>query len=239
MSTPKIVTICGSTRFRAEIAEANRVLTLAGYIVLAPGVFAHDGDEISDEQKVALDQLHFQKIDLARWIYVVNPGGYIGDSTRREIEYARHTGKGVLALVDVGIDGWSAKAQAQAAEEMAARRAALANGPQAGDFDQMIEASSLGTPEAKALRDSVPDHVARQIVERSKQVDAEVREAFRSQEAALAFRCKSEREQDGDQCTGTVRIEPEQKQGQCSACSAWHGRELVIRGNGSSPRTEN
>jgi len=107
---PKIVTICGSTRFRVEIAEVNRMLTLAGHIVLAPGVFAHDGDEITEQQKEELNNLHFKKIDLARWIYVVNPGGYIGESTRREIEYARRSGKGVLALVDIGIDGWSPEA---------------------------------------------------------------------------------------------------------------------------------
>jgi hypothetical protein len=101
---PKIVTICGSTRFRVEIAEANRMLTLAGHIVLAPGVFAHDGDEITEQQKQELNKLHFKKIDLARWIYVVNPGGYIAESTRREIEYARRSGKGVLALVDIAID---------------------------------------------------------------------------------------------------------------------------------------
>lgn len=131
MSKPKIVTICGSTRFRAEIANANRVLTLAGYVVLAPGVFAHDGDEITDEQKVALDALHFQKIDLAGWIYVVNPGGYIGESTRREIEYARRAGKGVLALVDVGINGWSPEHKAEAAAAMSVRRASLATVPTA------------------------------------------------------------------------------------------------------------
>lgn len=98
---PEIVAICGSTRFRAEIAEANRMLTLAGAIVLAPGVFAHDGDEITEEQKVALDALHFRKIDLAAWIYVVNVGGYTGESTQREIAYARRTCKGVRFLETV------------------------------------------------------------------------------------------------------------------------------------------
>lgn len=92
---PKLVAICGSTRFRAEMAEMNRVLTLAGYIVLAPGVFAHDGDAITDEQKAALDGLHLIKIDLADLVYVVDPGGYIGESTRREIDYATATNKRV------------------------------------------------------------------------------------------------------------------------------------------------
>jgi dienelactone hydrolase len=95
---PLVVTICGSTRFRAEIAEANRVLTLAGHIVLAPAVFAHDGDEITDGQKVALDRLHFQKIDMSDAIYVVNVGGYIGESTRREIEYAQQQNKMIRFL---------------------------------------------------------------------------------------------------------------------------------------------
>jgi dienelactone hydrolase len=94
-----VVTICGSTRFRAEMTEANRRLTLGGYIVLAPGVFAHDGDEMTDAQKVALDRLHLSKIDMAGWVYVVNPGGYIGESTRREIEYAASIDKPVQYLV--------------------------------------------------------------------------------------------------------------------------------------------
>ena len=90
-----IVVICGSTRFRDEIAAATRGLTLAGHIVLAPGVFGHAGDPVTDEQKQALDALHLAKIDLAGWVYVVNPGGYVGESTRREIAYATGLGKDV------------------------------------------------------------------------------------------------------------------------------------------------
>lgn len=92
---PLVVCLCGSTRFRAEIAEANRAATMAGKIVLAPGVFGHAGDPLTDEDKARLDQLHFQKIDIADEVLVVNPGGYIGDSTRREIDYATRTGKPV------------------------------------------------------------------------------------------------------------------------------------------------
>jgi hypothetical protein len=93
-----LVTICGSSRFRGEIARVNRDLTLAGYVVLAPGVFVHDGDEVTDQDKARLDRLHLTKIDLAAWIYVVNPGGYVGESTRREIEYATQSGKPVWYL---------------------------------------------------------------------------------------------------------------------------------------------
>lgn len=95
-----IVVLCGSTRFRAEITTANRDLTLAGSIVLAPGVFQHDGDTLTEAQKAGLDVLHLRKIDLADSVFVVNPGQYIGSSTRNEIGYAEATGKPVRYLVD-------------------------------------------------------------------------------------------------------------------------------------------
>jgi len=90
---PPIVCLCGSSRFRAELVEANRHETMAGKIVLAPGVFGHDGDLITDAEKAKLDRLHFAKINLADEVLVVNPGGYIGDSTRREIEHTKAAGK--------------------------------------------------------------------------------------------------------------------------------------------------
>ncbi|APZ35724.1 hypothetical protein BOH66_03765 [Microbacterium aurum] len=70
----------------------NRTLTLGGIIALAPGEV---GGVVSEEQKAALDALHLSKIDLADRILVVNPGGYIGESTSREIAYARAAGKPV------------------------------------------------------------------------------------------------------------------------------------------------
>lgn len=97
---PEIVCICGSARFVDEMSAANRDLTFAGAIVVAPGVFLHaedhEADElITDEQKTALDALHLRKIDLADRVLVVNPGGYVGESTSREIAYAHATGKPV------------------------------------------------------------------------------------------------------------------------------------------------
>lgn len=88
----EIVCLCGSTRFRREFAIANRDETLAGNIVVAPGVFPHDGDAISDDEKTALDCLHFEKILIADRVLVVAPGEYVGDSTKREIEFARSLG---------------------------------------------------------------------------------------------------------------------------------------------------
>jgi hypothetical protein len=99
---PRIVVLCGSTRFKTDFERVNRSLTLAGHIVLAPGVFGHaDGIELSAASKDALDALHFRKIDLADEVIVVNPGGYVGDSTRREIAYAEQTGKPVGYLEGV------------------------------------------------------------------------------------------------------------------------------------------
>lgn len=92
---PEIVCICGSMRFVEEMRVENRDLTFAGVIVLAPGEAGEASAEITEEQKTTLDALHLRKIDLADRVLVVNPGGYIGDSTSREIAYARATGKPV------------------------------------------------------------------------------------------------------------------------------------------------
>ncbi|MEU4224335.1 hypothetical protein AB0F17_08580 [Nonomuraea sp. NPDC026600] len=98
---PPIVALCGSTRFRDEFARANRDLTSEGHIVLAPGVFGHSGDPMTDEQKQLLDDLHRRKIDLADSVYVVNPGGYVGASTRSEIAYAAEREKPITYLEPV------------------------------------------------------------------------------------------------------------------------------------------
>ncbi len=93
MSRPEIVCLCGSTRFKEEFVAENRRLTLEGSAVLSVGLFGHHepGFVWDDGIKTALDDLHKRKIDLADRVHVVNPGGYIGDSTREEIAYARKT----------------------------------------------------------------------------------------------------------------------------------------------------
>lgn len=90
---PEIVCICGSARFVQQMRAANRDLTLDGVIVVAPG--EAEGVVVSPDQKTVLDALHLRKIDLADRVLVVNPGGYIGESTAREIAYARAAGKPV------------------------------------------------------------------------------------------------------------------------------------------------
>lgn len=98
-----IAAICGSTKNRKQMAELNKKLTLEGKLVLAPGVFAHDGDEITDEQKTKLDDLHLKKIDLADEVHVVVIDGYIGLSTSAEIDYATKAGKPITFHHDISV----------------------------------------------------------------------------------------------------------------------------------------
>ena len=96
----KIVTLCGSTRFKQEFLNTQKKLTLEGNIVISVGLFGHSGDaEAFDvETKAMLDRQHLAKIDLADEIFVINVGGYIGSSTHNEIEYAKSKGKVVRFL---------------------------------------------------------------------------------------------------------------------------------------------
>lgn len=101
-----IVCLCGSTKFKDYFQSVNHNLTLAGEVVLSVGCFMHaDNVPISDEQKSALDKLHLIKIDMADYIFVINPGGYIGESTFREIRYAAMLGKPIVFLEEVA-DGF-------------------------------------------------------------------------------------------------------------------------------------
>ena len=102
-----VITLCGSTRFKDQFMEAQKKLTLAGYIVISVGLFGHSGDsDVWDgmdegtlsKTKEMLDDMHKRKIDMADSIYVINVGGYIGESTRLEIAYAKEHGKAVHYL---------------------------------------------------------------------------------------------------------------------------------------------
>lgn len=93
-----VTTLCGSTKFKKEFIEENFRLTRAGELVFSVSWFSHADGEVhtpDQEEKDLLDNVHMGKIDHSRGIYVVNVGGYIGASTRREIAYAIATGKTV------------------------------------------------------------------------------------------------------------------------------------------------
>lgn len=103
----KVITLCGSTRFKDEFLKAQKDLTLKGNIVLSVGLFGHSGDdevwENMDEgtltkTKEMLDDMHKRKIDMSDEIFVINVNGYIGSSTKSEIEYAIKQGKKVNYL---------------------------------------------------------------------------------------------------------------------------------------------
>lgn len=96
----KIITLCGSTKFKEQFLQQQKKLTLEGNIVISVGLFGHSGDnEVwTDNTKQMLDEIHLAKIDLADEIFVINYGGYIGESTQREISYATSTGKKVNYL---------------------------------------------------------------------------------------------------------------------------------------------
>ena len=89
----KVITLCGSTRFKKEFEDTQRKLTLEGNIVLSVGLFSHceeNGEDwAKNGTKEMLDDIHKRKIDMSDEIFVINVGGYIGNSTKSEIEYAR------------------------------------------------------------------------------------------------------------------------------------------------------
>ena len=94
-----IITICGSTKFKDEIQQVAHDLTLQGHIVLAPCVYHHaDEIELTTEEKIRLDNLHKQKINMSDAIFVVNLNKYIGESTYGEIDWAERMGKKVYFL---------------------------------------------------------------------------------------------------------------------------------------------
>ena len=91
----KVVTLCGSTKFKEEFLREQKRLTLEGNIVISVGLFGHSGDDEvwSEGTKEMLDDMHKRKIDMADEIFVINKDGYIGTSTRSEIEYAINNNK--------------------------------------------------------------------------------------------------------------------------------------------------
>ncbi|MBP3650148.1 MAG: hypothetical protein J6K73_10225 [Clostridia bacterium] len=102
----KVITLCGSTRFKDAFLQEQKRLTLEGNIVLSVGLFGHSGDDEvwTEGTKAMLDDMHKRKIDMADEIFVINVGGYIGESTRSEIAYAKSTGKAVRYLEETNAD---------------------------------------------------------------------------------------------------------------------------------------
>lgn len=94
----KIITLCGSIKFKSEFLKVQEELTINGNIVLTPNFFNNAKIEIDAKMKKMLDEMHRQKIDMSDEIYVINVGGYIGESTKSEIEYAKVKDKKIYYL---------------------------------------------------------------------------------------------------------------------------------------------
>ena len=103
----KVITLCGSTKFKEVFIRFQKELTLKGNIVLSPTIFTQNGDEellenMAEETlkktKEMLNDIHKRKIEMSEEIFVINPNGYIGESTKLEINYAINLGKKVNYL---------------------------------------------------------------------------------------------------------------------------------------------
>ena len=93
----KVITLCGSTKFKDDFMKVQKQLTIEGNIVISVGIFGHSDNEetFTEGIKEMLDDMHKRKIDMADEIFVINKNGYIGSSTKSEIEYAMKTNKKV------------------------------------------------------------------------------------------------------------------------------------------------
>ena len=99
----KVITLCGSTKFKDDFIREQKRLTLEGNIVISVGLFGHSGDDevFTEGVKEMLDDMHKRKIDMADEIFVINRNGYVGSSTKSEIEYALRHGKVVRYMEEV------------------------------------------------------------------------------------------------------------------------------------------
>lgn len=92
----KIVTICGSMRFEKEMQKIASLLEIQnGWCVLQ---CVYNIGAVDKEDMFKIVSAHYKKIDISDAIYVINIGGYIGDSTKEEINYARQKGKEIIYL---------------------------------------------------------------------------------------------------------------------------------------------
>lgn len=93
-SPPQVICLCGASRFRSEFMAASKAFSLAGHIVVMPGVFDQPGSGfLNEETKRKLNDLQLKKIDMSDVVYVINPNGYISEATKREVEYAQSLNK--------------------------------------------------------------------------------------------------------------------------------------------------
>jgi len=103
-----IITLCGSTRFKREYEIVNRELELSDWAVFTVACYYHQekSPELREwilRNKRKLDSLHLAKIDLPQAIVIIDVGGYIGKSTKSEIQHAKKRNKPIYLWSD---DSW-------------------------------------------------------------------------------------------------------------------------------------
>ena len=97
----KVITLCGSLKFKKEMMTVAEKMALEGYCVLTPAYPVSENIERTKEQLIKLKEAHFKRIELSDAIFVVNINNYIGDSTKLEIDYAKKIGKEIIYYTDL------------------------------------------------------------------------------------------------------------------------------------------
>ena len=97
----KIVTLCGSLKFKKEMMTIAEKMALDGYCILTPVYPVSENMEKTKEQLIKLKEAHFKRIELSDAILVVNINNYIGESTNLEIDYAKKLGKEIIYYTDL------------------------------------------------------------------------------------------------------------------------------------------
>ena len=94
-----IITLCGSTKFKSAFIRVAQRISLMGHIVLTPTIFSHaDNIELAEEKIQTLKKVHLDKIAMSDVIIIINVDGYIGETTKEEIEYAEKLNKEIIYL---------------------------------------------------------------------------------------------------------------------------------------------
>ena len=98
----KIITVCGSYKFKKEMTEITEKMALKGNCMLTPIELSRPKKEdYTEEEAMMLDKMHREKIKMSDAILVVNVDGYIGSSTKTEIEFAKSLNKEIIYYTDL------------------------------------------------------------------------------------------------------------------------------------------
>lgn len=99
----KIMTVCGSLRFYKEMMEITEKLELEGNCMLVPiyNPSKSSKDDFTEEEALVLDKMHKERIKISDAVLIVNVDGYIGNSTKNEIEFAKSLNKEIIYYTDL------------------------------------------------------------------------------------------------------------------------------------------